>query len=115
MRQVYISEKNLTNKDEIENVIAEHSQILKEIDNNVRMWVVERKCKNLWDIALNEGKVIDPSDKSAIKPDADVKHIVLVTSTNSQEKEIVFGNKEEKFIDFFQTVLKDVSSRYPNH
>ena len=115
MRQVYISEKSLSNKDEISNIISEHAQILKEIDNNIRMWVVERSCKNLWDVAINEGKVINPEDNSTIQPEDEVKHLVLVKNVDSKSEEILFGNTKEQFLGFFQTVLKDVSKKYPNH
>lgn len=115
MRQVYISEKSLSNKDEISNTISEHAQILKEIDNNVRMWVVERRCKNLWDVAINEGKVINPEDNSTIQPEDEVKHLVLVKNVNSKGEEILFGNTKEHFFDFFQTALNDISERYPSY
>lgn len=118
MRKFYIKKNIFSNGEEssrISNILSSNEKLLDEIDENVRMWFLERNNKSLWAAAIDEGKVLNPKEKSSIDSEIDLKHLVIVTQVDAESSEIFYGNANDDLSDFVKAVLENVKSIYPKH
>jgi|GEM_PF-4520938 len=117
MRQLFITpDKDIQRQSttDASEELGSSSDILKQIDKRVRMWIIKDKNNDrLWAESLGEGKVLDPHNQSPLGPQSKVKHLAIVSKIDKKKEEIVYGISEDDFPNFVHNVLENVKKIYP--
>lgn len=111
MCQLYITESNSVGYD----LCKQFKTLLDEIDEQVRVWIVNKSNNCLWELAIDEGKVINPSSENPINNGSEVKQIIVVSKIGDDNSQTLYGSTDSDVNDFVKSVLESLKNVYPRH
>ncbi|MGI9535330.1 MAG: hypothetical protein ACR2NW_10310, partial [Thermodesulfobacteriota bacterium] len=94
---------------------SKNKVLLDKIDEMVRVWIINKDNSSLWELAIDEGKVINPMDEKPISNGSDVKQIIVVSRIGDGDDQVLYGSNDCDVNDFVKNVLENLTSVYPRH
>ena len=111
MCQLYIAESNKVGYD----LCEQYKSLLDEIDEMVRVWIINKSNSRLWELAIDEGRVINPSNEKPINNGSDVKQIIVVSKVGEEETQVLYGSTDNDINGFVEKTLQNLTTVYPRH
>ena len=111
MCQLYITESKSVGYD----LCEKNKVLLNNIDENIRVWIVNKNNNCLWELAIDEGRVYEPGNKKPLPEGSDVKQIIVVSKIGDDDKQELYGTTNNDTNDFVRNVLESLKEIYPRH
>ena len=111
MCQLYITESRTVGND----LCEKNRELLDMIDENVRVWIVNKSSNCLWELAIDEGRVINPVTEDPFTKKAEVKQIIVVSKIGEENTQVLYGSSESDINSFVKYVLESLKNIYPRH
>jgi len=111
MCQLYITESKTVGNE----LCDKNKSLLDLIDEDVRIWIVNKNNNCLWDLAIDEGRVINPDSKMPICDGSDVKQIIVVAKIGDENTQALYGTTDSNLNIFVKNVLESLTNVYPRH
>ena len=111
MCQLYITESKTVGND----LCEMNRELLDMIDENVRVWIVNKSNNCLWELAIDEGRVINPVTENPFENKTEVKQIIVVAKIGEEDTQVLYGSSDSDINGFVKSVLENLKSVYPRH
>ena len=111
MCQLYITESKTIGYE----LCEQNRSLLDMIDEDVRVWIVNKENNCLWELAIDEGRVINPDNKEPFSNGSEVKQIIIVSKIGEENTQALYGSMDNNVNNFVQDVLESLTDVYPRH